>query len=151
MLADKIEDDFKAALKAKDITKVETLRMLKASVNNFLIEKKKKVTEEAELLNLIQKQVKLREDAIEGFKKGGRQDLVDKESKEKAILQSYLPAQLSDQEVEALVKKAIQQTSARTKADLGRVMKEALSQTHGRSDARRVSEIAGKLLGSPTT
>lgn len=146
MLAQKIETDFKEALKAKDVIKTETLRMLKAALNNFLIEKRKAQIEEAELIGLIQKQVKLREDSIESFQKGGRKDLVEKESKEKSILESYLPKALSDQELESLVKAAIQKTGAKAKGDMGRVMKEALAQAQGRADGKRINEIASRIL-----
>jgi len=147
MLAEKIEDDFKAALKARDVRKVETLRMLKAALGNFLIEKRKDKAEDAELISLIQKQLKLRQDSIESFQKGGRADLVEKETREKIILESYLPKALSDEELEALVKRAIAETSAQSKADLGKVMKQALALAQGRADGKRASEIALTLLG----
>ena len=146
MLADKIENDLKAAMKSKDILKVETLRMLKAALHNFLIEKRKEKAEDQEVMSLIQKQIKSREDSIEGFKKGGRQDLVDKEMKEKTILAAYLPAQLPDAELESIIKKAIQQTGAKSKADMGRVMKEAMAQSQGRADGKRINQIAASLL-----
>lgn len=146
MLAQKIEDDFKTALKAKDTIKVETLRMLKAALSNFLIEKRKDKAEEAELITLIQKQVKLRQDSIESFKKGARNDLVEKESHEKAILESYLPQALSDQELESLVKRAITQTGAKTKAEVGKVMKEALQLAQGRAEGKRINQVAVSLL-----
>lgn len=146
MLFDTIEADFKAALKAKDVTKVETLRMLKAALSNFLIEKRKEKIEDAELITLIQKQLKLRQDSIESFKKGGRTDLVEKETREKAILEAYLPQALSEQELQALVERAIAQTGAKAKSDLGRVMKEALALAQGRADGKRINQIAIKLL-----
>jgi uncharacterized protein YqeY len=146
MLAERIEQDFKVAMKARDTVKVETLRMLKSALGNYLIEKRKQNAEEPELIGLIQKQIKLRQDSIEGFKKGGRQDLVDKESREKAILEAYLPASLSDAEVELIVKKAIEQTGAKTKQDLGKVMKEALAESQGRADGKRINQVASKLL-----
>lgn len=146
MLIQTIEDDFKAAMKAKDQVKVDTLRMLKASVSNYLIEKQKKSVEDVELMGLIQKQVKLRQDAIEGFKKGGRQDLVDKETREKGFLEAYLPTALSDAELRTLVQKAIQAVGAKSKADMGKVIKEAVSQARGRADGRRISELAQTLL-----
>ena len=146
MLAQKIEDDFKAALKAKDSVKMDTLRMLKAAAKNFLIEKKKENIEDQELIGLIQKQVKLREDSIESFKKGGRKDLVDKETREKTILETYLPQALSDTELEAVVKKAIAQTGAKTKVDMGKVMKEAVGLAQGRADGKRINTIVSRLL-----
>lgn len=146
MLVQKIEDDFKTALKAKDVLKIETLRMLKAALGNFLIEKRRECAEDAELIGLIQKQVKLREDSIESFKKGGRQDLVEKESKEKIILEAYLPKALSDAELESLIKSVIQQTGAKEKADMGKVMKEAVAKAQGRADGKRINQIAARFL-----
>ena len=146
MLIVKIEEDLKTAMKGKDTIKVETLRFLKAALGNFLIEKRKDKAEDAELIGLIQKQIKLREDSIESYKKGNRPDLLDKETREKAILESYLPPTLSDQEIEALVKKVIQDTGAKSKADIGKVMKEALARSQGRADGRRINQAAVKIL-----
>ena len=146
MLSQRIEEDFKGALKARDTVKTETIRMLKAAVTNYLIEKRKDQIEDAELMSLIQKQVKLREDSIESFKKGGRNDLVEKETREKTILESYLPKPLSDSDLKALVQKAIQQAGAKTKADMGKVMKEAVALAGGRADGKRINQIAATLL-----
>ena len=146
MLIEKIDGDFRTAMKGKDTVKVETLRMLKAALSNFLIEKKKKTVEDSELIVLIQKQIKLRTDAIDSYQKGNRQDLVQKESREKTILESYLPAGLSDQELQSLIKKVIERTGAKTKADLGKVMKEAMSEAKGRADGKKISETAMALL-----
>lgn len=150
MLAQKIEDDLKTAMKARDTRKVETLRMLKAALSNYLIEKKKDSAEDAEVLSLIQKQVKLRLDSIEGFQKGNRADLVQKETTEKAILESYLPKALTDQELRQLVESVIRRTGAKAKSDLGRVMKEAVAEARGRADGKRISELAGSLLSTPS-
>ncbi len=146
MLSQRIEEDFKGAMKAKDTIKRETIRMLKAAVKNYLIEKRKDQIEDAELIGLIQKQVKLREDSIDSFKKGGRSDLVEKETREKTILEAYLPKQLSDAELKALVQKAIQQAGAKTKADMGKVMKEAVALAGGKADGKRINQIVVSLL-----
>lgn len=148
MLAEKIDHDFKAALKAKDTLKVETIRMLKAALANFLIEKRKLTADETELIGLIRKQIKQREDSIESFKKGGRQELAEKELREKTILESYLPPPFSDQDLEDLVRSVIQATAAQSKGDLGRVIKEALARAQGRADAKRVSQAATKFLST---
>lgn len=146
MLEQKIEEELKIALKAKDTIKVETIRMLKAAVKNYLIEKRKGQIEDHELTGLIQKQVKLREDSIESFKRGDRQDLVEKETMEKKVLESYLPKQLTDPELEVIVKKAISQTGAKAKSDMGRVIKEALALSQGRADGKRINQLAASLL-----
>ena len=145
-LAKKIDEDLKTAMKAKNTLAVETLRMLKAAVNNYLIEKKMTEINDPEMIPLIQKQVKLRLDSIEGFKKGGRTDLVDKESKEKALLETYLPSPLTDSELQALVQNAIQSLWATSKNDLGKVMKEVLARSGGRADGKRINQVALSLL-----
>ena len=147
MLIHRIEEDFKGAMKAKDVIKLETLRMLKAALGNFLIEKRKDTANNNEIIGLIQKQVKLRQDSIEAFKKGGRTDLVEKETREKSILEVYLPALMTDLELQSLIKRIIQATGAKTKSDLGRVIKEALAQAQGRADGKRINQIALALLG----
>lgn len=146
MLAQKIDEDLKAAMKARNNTKVGTLRMLKAALHNYLIDKRKDSADDAEVISIIQKQLKLRVDSIEQFKKGNREDLVEKESSEKAVLETYLPPPLNDEELETLIRSAIVKTGARSKADLGRVMKEALAQAAGRADGGRLSAVAGSLL-----
>lgn len=146
MLSEKINEDLKAAMKSKDTLRMDTLRMLKAAVNNYLIEKKKVIAEDPEILTLIQKQVKLRLDSIESYKKGGRQDLAQKEAKEQALLEVYLPKPLSDAELTDLVKQTISRSGAKTKADVGRVMKEAVVAAQGRADGKRINQIALSLL-----
>lgn len=146
MLAEKIENDLKEALKLGDTLKLSTLRMLKAALSNYLIEKKKKSADDAEIQTLIQKQIKMRDDAIEGCKKAGRQDLLDKETREKSILQSYVPKPLSPQELEGVVRSVISEKGAKSRADIGLVMKEALSRCAGRADGKAVQAAALKLL-----
>lgn len=146
MLTEKIENDLKEALKSGDALKVSTLRMLKSALGNYLIEKKKKSADDLEVQVLIQKQIKMRDDSIEGCKKASRQDLLEKETKEKSILQSYVPKPLSAQELEGIVRAVICEKGARSKADIGLVMKEALSRCAGRSDGKSVQAAALRLL-----
>ena len=146
MLADKIENDLKAAMKSKDILKVETLRMLKAALHNFLIEKRKDKAEDQEIMGLIQKQIKSREDSIEGFKKGSRQDLVDKEEAQLNILQSYLPEQMGESEVRELVNKLISELrSAGKTLEMGLVMKEVMAKLKGQADGSLVREMVEEV------
>ena len=147
-LSERIDQDLKSAMKSGEALKVGTLRMLKAAVNNYLIEKRISKLEDTEMMALIQKQIKQREDSIESFKKGQRQDLIDKETQEKKILQAYLPAPLTDQELQSLVAAVIKETGAKAKSDMGRVIKESVGRSAGRADGKRISEIAGKLLAS---
>ena len=146
MLTEKIENELKQALKSGDSLKVSTLRMLKSALGNYLIEKKKKSADDAEVQALIQKQIKMRDDSIEGCKKAGRQDLLDKETNEKSILQSYVPKPLSPQELDAIVQAVIREKGAKSKADIGLVMKESMTKCAGRADGRSVQAAALKFL-----
>ena len=103
MLTETIDTDLKTAMKEKNTIKVATLRMLKAAIINKLIEKKAKELTDEDIREIIQKQVKQRKEAIEEFKKGARQDLVEKETKELTILERYLPSQLTEAELKSLI------------------------------------------------
>ena len=146
MLLQKIDEDFKSALKSKDLIKVETLRMIKAALKNYLIDKRKETADDSELIGLIQKQVKMRLEAIDSYQKGGRQDLVVKETQEKSVLEAYLPKGLSDEELTHLIKSVISQIGAKSSADMGRVMKELMPKVQGRADGKRISEIVSASL-----
>ncbi len=145
-LEKKIADDLKGSIKNKDTLLTSTLRMITASMQNLAIEKQVKELEDSDVLKIISKQVKQRHDSIESFKKGGREDLVEKETKELEILKSYLPEQLSDKKVEDIVKKAIKDTGAGSKADFGRVMKQVMQETKGQADGKTVSAMVQNLL-----
>ena len=146
MLIDRIETNFKQAMKDKNEITLSTLRMVKSAVKNKEIEKKVKALSEDELLEVIQKQIKQRRDSVVDFKKGNREDLVTKELKEISVLEQYLPKQLTEQELKDLVAKIIQSVGAKTKADMGKVMKEVLSQTKGKADGKMVSSIVSGCL-----
>ena len=146
MLLQRIEEDFKTAVKARDSIKVETLRMVKAALSNYLIDKRKQSAEDTELITLIQKQVKMRQESIESYKLGKRDDLVSKETKEKMILEAYLPKGLSDEELSTLIKSVIQELGAKAPQDMGKVMKEVVSKVQGRADGKRVSELVSTFL-----
>ena len=141
MLTEKIGADMKDAMRAKDATRLSTLRMLKSAVEYYKIEKKQEQLTDADVVLVIKKQIKQRQDSIEGFEKGGRADLVEKEKAELAILKSYLPDELSASQVEEIVKTTIAELGATTKADMGKVMKAVQIKTAGRADNRLVSQI----------
>jgi uncharacterized protein YqeY len=145
-MAKKIENDFKNALKEKDTVTVSTLRMVKAAIHNKEIEKRGEKLQEAEVVKIITKQVQQHQDSIEQFKKGGREDLVEKETKELEILKRYLPPQLSAQEITAIVKKIIAEVGAQGKADFGKVMKQVMAELKGKADGKVVNQIVSDLL-----
>ena len=145
MLIERMDTDLKNAMKAKNEVKVGTLRLLRAAIKNKEIEKKVKSLSENELLEIIQKQVKQRKDSIEEFKKAARQDLVKKETSEISVLEEYLPKQLTESELKTLVQEAIQTVGAKTKADLGKVMKEVMSRAAGKADGKQINQIVSSF------
>ena len=140
--------DIVTAMKAKDQTKLTALRMLKTALTNKSIEKGR-VLEGAEELQVVSTLVKQRKDAIEQFTKGGRQDLADKEQAEIVVLNGYLPASASDEEVAAAVAAAITETGATGAKDMGKVMKAAMAGLAGKTvDGKKVSEAVKAKLGN---
>jgi uncharacterized protein len=139
--------DIVTAMKAKDQNKLTALRMLKTALTNKSIEKGRAL-EGAEELQVVSMLVKQRRDAIEQFTKGGRQDLADKEQAEIAILNFYLPAAASDEEIAAAVTSAIAETGATGAKDMGKVMKAAMAALGGKTvDGKKVSETVKAKLG----
>jgi len=145
-LQEKIESDVKTALKAGAKDKVSALRMLIAALKNKQIDRRRQLSEE-EVIETIRSLIKQRKDSIEQFAKGQRQDLVDKETAEAAVLEAYLPAQLSREELEVMVRNAVDQTGALGARDMGKVMKAVLSMVGGRADGTLVSELVKQALG----
>jgi uncharacterized protein YqeY len=138
--------DIVTAMKAKDATKLTALRMLKTALTNKSIEKGRAL-EGAEELQVVSMLVKQRRDSIEQFTKGGRTDLADKEQAEIAILNTYLPASASDDEIAAAVTAAIAETGATSAKDMGKVMKAVMAGLAGKTvDGKKVSEsVKAKL------
>lgn len=146
MLQDKINKDLIESMKASDQAKLSTLRMLNSAIKNAAIAKRPKELEEADVLDIIAKQIKQHAESIEQFTKGARQDLADKEKKELEILKSYLPEQMSEEDITNIVKEAIKEVNASTKQDMGKVMKIVVLKTKGRADGKMVSDIVNKCL-----
>ena len=146
----KIQEDTKSALKVKDELRLLVLRMLSAALHNKEIEKRTKSGEtelsEEEALAVLRTEVKKRRDAIEGFTQGGRRDLVEKETKELAILEIYLPAEISEQEIKKTVQAVLNDLGQVTEKDLGRVMGEAMKRLKGQASGDRVRKVAAEEL-----
>ncbi len=139
--------DIVTAMKAKDATKLTALRMLKTALTNKGIEKGRAL-EGAEELQVVSMLVKQRRDSIEQFTKGGRTDLADKEQAEIAVLNTYLPASASDDEIAAAVTAAIAETGATNAKDMGKVMKAVMAGLAGKTvDGKKVSESVKAKLG----
>lgn len=144
-LRDKLNDDMKKALKEQDKMRLSVLRMVKASIKNQEIDKKRELSED-EVLEVLAKEVKLRKEAAVEFAKGGRDEAVANIEQEVAILNEYLPTQLTEEEIRHIVREAIQQTGAVGKNDLGMVMKAVMPRVKGRADGKLVNSIVNEFL-----
>lgn len=141
----RLNEEMVAAAKAKDKIKLSSIRMLKTALHNKEIDLLRPLNE-TETMQVLSVLVKQRKDSIEQFAKGGRQDLVEKEEAELKILQAFLPAQMSDDEVDALIQKAIAETGALSANDMGKVMKILIPQITGKADGKVAGEKVKALL-----
>lgn len=140
-----ISQDLKTAMKARDRVRLDTLRLTLSSITYAEKEKKRELTDE-ELLDVVIRERKKRREAIEEYTKAGRTDLADKEQAEAQVLSTYLPEQMSDDEVTAVVKEVIAATGAAGPGDIGKVMGAVIPRTKGRADGKKINEIARGLL-----
>ena len=145
-LRETIDTDIKNALKSGAKDKLSTLRMLSAALKNKQIDKRRPLTEE-EVAETVRSLIKQLKDSIDQFGKGGRQDLVDKETAEVAVLEVYLPQQMSREELEAMIRDAVTRTGAQGAKDMGKVMKTLIPLVGGRADGKLLSELVKHALG----
>lgn len=145
-LYETIDQDSKIALKAKDALKLSVLRMVISAVKMLEIQKNIKIAEDSDVVQIIQKQMKQRKDSIEQFLKGNRNDLAEKESAELRILESYMPKQMTEDELRALITETMAELGAKAKSDTGKVMKAAMEKVKGKADGKIVSQIVSGLL-----
>lgn len=145
-LYQKLETDMKTALREGNSSKLSVLRMLISAIKMFEIDNNVKKPEEPDILQIIQRQAKQRRESIEQFKKGNRNDLAEKEAAELNILESYLPKQLAEEDLEVIIKAIITDIGASTKSDTGRVMKAVMDKVKGKCDGKAVSQIVMRLL-----
>ncbi len=145
-LNDKIEEDFKKALKAREEIRVSTFRMLRSALQYSQKEQKQDTLNDDQIIKIISTLCKQRREAIEQFRKGEREDLAQKEEKELAILQEYLPAQLSSEELESVIADVIQELGATSAKEMGQVMKAVMAKVSGRADGSVVNQIVRAKL-----
>lgn len=145
-LRDQISNDIKTAMKAKDMEKLNALRMVQSAFKNREIELRPNLMPEEECIGVLKKLVKQRKESIEQFGQAGRQDLVDNETKEMKLLETYLPAQMSREAIEKIVAEAIVAAGATSVKDMGKVMKEAQARSNGQADNKIMSEIIKSKL-----
>ena len=141
----RIEGDLKAAMKSGDKRRVATLRLLLSALKNEKIQAQRELTGE-EVEAVLRRAVKQRRDSIEQYARGGRQDLVDAETAELAILEEYLPRGLTEEEIEAELRAIIQEKGFTSAKDVGLAMKEVMARHRGRLDGKKAQEIARRLL-----
>ncbi len=144
-LLDKINDDLKTALKAKQELKVSTLRQIKTGITNTEIKKGKTLTDE-EIGEVIFSIVKSHNESIESFRKGNRHDLVEKEESEMQVLKQYLPEQLSDEEIKKIVDETIKEFGNVTVKDMGKVMGKIMPKVKGKADGNKINAIVKEVL-----
>ena len=147
----RIVDDLKAAMKARDQLRLDTLRMVKAKIQEKEIELRTKkgkdhVLEDEDILQVLISSAKQRRDSIESFRSGGREELAAKEEAELAFIQEYLPQQLSDEDLERSVQEAVEETGAASPKDMGKVMKAVMTKVKGQADGKRINAMVRKLL-----
>ena len=140
-LEQQIDKDYIQAMKDRDSARSSALSFLRSQIKYARIELKTEQVPDPDVISVVKKQIKQRQDSIEQFKQGGRADLVEKEEKELAILKSYLPAEMSADEIKSIIKETIKATGASSIKDMGRVMKEAGVKLAGRADNKQVSEL----------
>lgn len=135
--------EMKNAMKARDQVKLDTVRFVLSQIKNAEIDLHREMTDE-EIINLMKKEVKNRKEAIDQFKQGGRMDLVDEEEAKLVIIQQFLPAEMSDEELEKIVQQVV---DAAEDKSFGSVMKVAMTELKGKADGSRISAAVKKLLG----
>ena len=147
-LQQRVDSDLKEAMRAKDVTKLGVLRMLKSALKYAAIAKSGAEAElsDAEAVQVIRKQAKQRQDSIESFEKGGRAELADKEKEELAILNTYLPQGMSPDELAKVVRETIAELGATSKAQMGAVMKALQAKAGSRADGKTLSSEVQKQL-----
>jgi uncharacterized protein len=141
-----IQDAMKAAMKSGDRLTLSTLRLLLSALHNEEIKNRRELTPE-EIQRTVATLCKQRTEAIELFRKGARGELADQEAAELKILQRFLPQPLDEDEIRALIKSSIEEIGAKNLQDLGKVMKQLMPKVSGRTDGKRVNELAREILG----
>lgn len=145
MLTDQLSEDLKQAQLSRDEIKVSTLRLLISEIKNAQIQKRGDLSD-ADVISIVQREAKKRKEAIEAFRKGGREDSAVKEEVELRLLESYLPAQLSTEELTKVVEDSIKITGATSIQDIGKVMGTVMGKVSGRADGGMVSSIVKDKL-----
>lgn len=144
-IGDRIQEDVKTAMKAREKSRVGTLRMLQAAIKNAEIEAGEPLTEEGEQA-ILKRQLKQREESEEAYRRAGREEQAESEASEAGVIREYLPEPLSGEEVEGVVDRAISETGAEGMRDMGRVMGRAQELADGRADGKQLASLVKEKL-----
>ena len=144
-MVEQLDKDMIEAMKAKDKDRLTVIRMVKAALKQEQIDHKKEINDEL-LVDVVNKQIKMRKDSIAEFEKGGREDLIQKTQEEIDVLMKYLPEQLSKDEVEKIINDLFDELKPEGQKDMGKVMKEAQAKLKGKTDMKEVSSIIREKL-----
>jgi uncharacterized protein len=142
---EKLNNDMKEAMKAKETLRLSTIRLLKASIKNEEIARIKELDDD-EIIQIIQREIKKRKESAEEYHKANREDLAQKEEEEAKILYAYLPEQASDEEIKTIVENIIKEIPEGTKINMGMVMPKATEKLKGRADGKRISAIVREFI-----
>lgn len=145
VLAERLSEDLKQAMKEKDKLRLSVIRMVRAAIKNAEIEKRRPLNED-EIIDVLNRELKQRQESLQEFEKAGRQDLSEQARQEIQILRQYLPEPLDDQALQELVKEAIQEVGAVSKRDLGKVMSYLMPKVKGRADGKKVNQMVQQRL-----
>ncbi|GFP31751.1 uncharacterized protein HKBW3S42_00058 [Candidatus Hakubella thermalkaliphila] len=146
LLKERVIQDMQNSLKKGDKIRLSTMRLLLSEIKN--LEKEKRISDlsDDDVLSVVRREIKRRDQALEEFRKTDRKDLVDKEERERQILEEYLPVQLSQEELEAMVRRVMQETGASSSREMGKVMGRMMQEVKGKADGKRVRQIVESLL-----
>lgn len=147
-LEEQIQKDYISAMKARDTIRSSALNFLRSQLKYVLIDKRAEKLEDADVIQVIKKQIKQREDSIQQFISGGRPELAEKEAAEAAVLKAYLPQEMNPEELKAIVKGVIEELKATSMKDMGAVVKAVGVKAQGRADNRAISELVKQALTS---
>jgi uncharacterized protein YqeY len=144
-LAERLNEDMKQAMKSGEKDRLSSIRMVRASIKNQEIELRRPL-EEAEVIQVISRELKQRRDSLQDFERAGREDLVANVSAEIEVISQYLPQQLTEEEIKLIVSQTMQETGASSKADLGKLMGALMPKVKGRADGKLVNQLVQQLL-----
>lgn len=144
-LSERLNEDMKQAMKSQDKFRLSVIRMIRSSIKNIEIDQRKTL-DDNEVLDILSREIKQRKDALQEFERAGREDLADSAKAEIAIISEYLPKQLTEEEIKAIVLQTIQEVGASSKAEMGKVMGALMPKVKGRADGKLVNQLVQQLL-----